>query len=91
MSTLALLLGIHIVVALSSLVASTLLFFRASRDLVRVNAGLISITLISGTYLVMVKSGHLLQTCSMGLTYIAFVSAATVVAQRKLARERSRG
>jgi len=85
MSTLALLLGIHISVALASLVVSTLLLFRPSRDRLRVNTGLIVITLISGTYLVAAKPAHLAETCGMGLLYLGFVSVGSLVAHRKLA------
>jgi hypothetical protein len=86
MSTFALLLGVHICVALASLVVSTMLLFSPSRDGLRINAGLIIITLISGTYLVTVKPAHLLETCGLGLLYLGFVGVGTLAAHRKLAR-----
>jgi hypothetical protein len=51
---------------------------------------LVAMTLVSGTYLLMLKPSHMVQSCMMGLVYIGFVTFAIVAAKKKLARETGR-
>jgi hypothetical protein len=87
MNTFSLLVILHITVALSSIAFSTVMFVRPSKDGLRTNAALIIMTLLSGSYLVAAKPAHMLETCGVGLFYLAFVGVGVVVARRKLARE----
>ncbi len=48
---------------------------------------LTALTLVTGTYLVLIKPVHILSTCIMGLVYVGFVSAAIISARHKLAKE----
>jgi hypothetical protein len=75
---------IHIVAALSSLVYATVLFMRPYRRGFYVNYGLITLTLVSGTYLVITTHAQLMQACGSGLAYLLAVSFGMVLARRKL-------
>ena len=79
---------LHVIVALASVAFSTALFFRPSKDGLRANAALIILTLLSGTCLAVMTPSHLMQTCGLGLGYLAFVSGTMLAARRTLlARE----
>lgn len=45
---------------------------------------LVGITMLSGTYLVVVKPTHMVQSCIEGLIYLAFVSFGIVSVRNKL-------
>ena len=75
----------HVLVALSSIVLSTYLFFRPSHTGLHVSYGLIGLTLASGTVLVVSQPVHILQTCISGVFYLGGVLGATFVARHKLA------
>jgi len=80
----------HIVIALASLVCASYAFFRPSKKVIRASYALISATFASGTYLIVSTRTHLLESCVMGLAFIGSTLVATVVAERKLAYEKSR-
>ena len=77
----------HILVAVLSLITATVLLIAPSVSLLRTTYGLFAATVLSGTYVAVRNGEHLVQTCLTGLAYIAFVSAALLVARRQLARE----
>jgi hypothetical protein len=87
MNTFALLIILHVFIALSSIAYSTYIFFAPTKDRLRVNFALIIMTLLSGSYLVAAKPAHMLESCTMGLLYLGFVSVGVVAARRKLARQ----
>lgn len=75
----------HIIIALSSLVMSTVSAFWPSRTKVYATAGLIAATLASGTYLVISTQTPLLHVCMTGLVYLGLASSGVIVAVRRLA------
>ena len=77
----------HILVALGSMAQSTYMYFNPSARQLQASYGLVGLTLASGTYLVVSSSGHLLQSCMMGLFYLGVVSVGIISTQRTLARE----
>jgi uncharacterized membrane protein YGL010W len=79
---------LHIVVALGSLVAGSVLLARPSVGLLRTTYGLTAAALLSGTYMIWQSGAQLLQTCITGLLYVTLVTAAIVCGRRRLARER---
>jgi hypothetical protein len=79
---------LHILIALTSLVVSTIALFRPSQTKLNVSYGLIAATLASGTVLVVQTHSPILQACMSGLTYTAFVAVESVFAQRRLAKAR---
>lgn len=81
---------LHLIVALSSLVASTTAYVMPSKTRLRITYGLVGLTLASGTYLVWSTHSPLLSSCVSGLVYVAVVMTGIVAAQRKLARQHVR-
>jgi hypothetical protein len=75
----------HILIALSSIAYTTYLFFSPSQSKLYVSYGLVGATVLSGTYLVATRGTHILQSCVMGLVYVAAVSVVIVRVQRELA------
>jgi hypothetical protein len=74
----------HIAVALSSLVYAGFVFISPSPIKVKMSYCLVGLTLVSGTALVIVSHAQILQSCLMGLAYLAFTLSATVLAGAKL-------
>ncbi len=74
---------IHVGVALTSVLLTTLLWWSPSKLKYQLVYGSISLTLISGTYLVIRSHAQLLQACTSGLVYIGLVSLGVVLAHRK--------
>lgn len=78
----------HILIAISSIIYTSLLIIQPSRTKLRTSYLLIGATLASGTYLTILNPVHMLQTCTTGLIYVVIVSAGVFVArQRLIARE----
>ena len=80
----------HIIIALSSVAYSTLLFFRPSITKVKITYGMMAFTIATGTYLVVTGPHHILSTCISGLVYVGAVSIGVIYAHQKLAREKIR-
>ncbi len=78
---------IHIVIALSSIGLTTALAFWPSQTKLRLSAGMITLTLASGTYLVISTHSPLLSSCMTGLAYLAIALAGVTVGYRRLARQ----
>lgn len=74
---------IHVIVAISSVAFSSYLFFKPSNKNFKISYGLIALTLISGTYLVVATHSALLPACEAGLTYLVVVSVLIFAAQRR--------
>ena len=79
----------HVLVALCSIVLSTLGAFKPSRRLLAVSYSLIALTLASGTYLVISLHTPMLRACATGLTYLAAALSGVVIAHYRLAASRS--
>jgi hypothetical protein len=80
---------LHIAVALSSVVCSSLGFFIPSKFKLVATYILIGLTLISGTFLVITTHAPVLQSCVSGLVYVSIVSAGTLAMRRKLANRQA--
>jgi hypothetical protein len=80
---------IHVLIALSSLVYSTLVVVFPSDAKLKVSYGLIAATLISGFYLVISLPAHLLSSCISGLVYLAFALSASWLSRYRLASQKS--
>lgn len=76
---------LHVLVALSGLVASGLAYWRPSASRLGVSYTLVGLTLASGTYLVVASHSGLVGACFSGLLYLAVTLTATILGQRKLA------
>ena len=76
----------HVIAALTSLIFTSYIYFRPSAMKLKVSYGLVGLTLASGFYLVWSAPAHMLESCEMGLFYVAIVSVGTVAARGRLAQ-----
>lgn len=77
---------LHVLIALSSIVAVSIAYALPSKSKLRVSYVTIAATLISGTYLVVIAPSHMVQACTAGLTYTGVVLVGIMATRVKLAR-----
>lgn len=77
----------HITVALTSVLLSSYSFFLPSINKLRIAYGLVAMTLISGTWLVIAAHVPILSGCLSGLVYVGIVLVGLVPARYKLAKQ----
>jgi len=77
-------LTLHILIALTSLVSATYVFFAPTVRGLQASYVLVALTIASGTYLVISQPASLTQACASGLTYLAIVTISLVFARRRL-------
>lgn len=77
---------LHVIIALVSLAFTTYLYVVPSKQKMVVSTGLIVATLGTGTYLVLANPAHMVESCVMGLGYLAVVLVGMTAAGRKLAK-----
>ena len=80
----------HIIIALGSILATSITYAMPSKALLRVSYAMIASTLLSGTLLIVTSPVHMLQVCISGLTYVALVTVGVLAARRKLALRSAR-
>lgn len=78
---------LHISIALSSMVFTTVLYISPSNIKLRTSYSLVALTLVTGTYLVVSTGTPLLKACITGLGYLAIVALGIALARRKLATQ----
>lgn len=78
---------IHIILAVGSLVAAGASHISPSVAKLRTTYALTAGMLLSGTYLVIQSSSHLLEACVMGLSLLAVISLEVTLARNKLERQ----
>jgi hypothetical protein len=76
---------LHVLIALASMAFTTYLYVSPSKNKLYVAYGLVGLTLASGTYLIVSAPAHMVQSCVMGLVYLAVVSVGIIAARKKLA------
>lgn len=75
---------LHILIALTSLAYAGYVFFSPSKTKLRISYALVTLTLISGTYLVVTMHSPLLSACTTGLVYLSVVMSGLAAAHRRL-------
>ena len=78
----------HVIIALTSIVLSTVSAFTPSRGRIISSYVLIALTLATGTYLVISMHTPMLRACATGLVYLAIALSGVLVGQRRFATER---
>jgi len=81
---------LHITIALASVGLTTYAFFNPSQAKLRISYALVTLTLISGTALVIESQAHMLQACVTGLAYVGAVSVGIAGVRYKLAKQTRR-
>lgn len=79
----------HVLIALSSIVLTGMAYLSPSQRKLRTSYGLVGLTLASGTALVITTHSPLLSSCMTGLVYLGIVMSGILLAQRRLAAEKS--
>jgi len=80
----------HVIIAILSIVMATYILMRPSKTKLYATTGLIALTLVSGTYLVISSHTRLLPACTMGLGYLAIAGGELIAAKHKLAMAATR-
>lgn len=75
---------LHVAIALASLAVSITGLATASRRLVIYSYGSIVATVVTGCVLLVAEPSQLLRVCVSGLTYVAFATSVTYLAQRRI-------
>ena len=78
---------LHVLIAISSVLYTGFVFFSPSKKRLLISYVFVFLTIATGTYLVILKPGHLLQSCLMGLAYLGVVMIGIVSARYKLAQK----
>lgn len=76
----------HILTALVSIIFTSYTYIYPAQNKIRVSYCLVTLTLSSGTYLVVSTKSNMLKACLTGLIYLAVVLTGTIAAQAKLAK-----
>jgi hypothetical protein len=76
---------VHVVIAISSLISTSILAFIPSRFKLKLSYYLIATTLASGTLLVVITRQPILHSCLAGLVYLMFAMSGVVAGNRRLA------
>jgi hypothetical protein len=77
----------HIIIALSSVISSAVLFFKPAKRNFYITYGLIGATIASGTYLVITTHSSLTHSCITGLIYLGIVLTLVATAQYRLSKD----
>ena len=77
---------IHLAIALSSIVITSLAVFKPTKNKLNLSSASIAATLATGTYLVFSTRSNLLSSCLSGLFYLAVTGAGIAAARYRLAR-----
>lgn len=75
----------HIFIALFSVFYTGFVYLFPSKRKLNASYITVALTIISGTYLVLVNMSHMVSACITGLIYLGIVGSGLVAAKRKLA------
>jgi hypothetical protein len=81
---------IHVIVALASIVSTTVALLFPSLTKLKISYGLVASTFASGILLAVTQPSHLLSICMTGLTYLGCMTIGIVVAHARLAHATNR-
>ncbi len=80
-------LALHITIALLSLIYTGVVYFSPSQAKLRGSYVMVSLTVASGTWLIIANPAHMVQSCFTGLAYLGVVFFGIAMARQKLAKE----
>ena len=78
---------IHIFIALSSIAFTTSLIFSPSLMKFRLSYGLVFLTVLSGSFLLVLTPSYMVHVCMAGLVYTVVVLTGIIFARRQFARQ----
>lgn len=77
---------IHIIAALSSVGLTGINYIWPSKVRMKVDYGLVALTLVTAVYLIWTNPKDLISSCISGVTYFTIVLIGILATQRKMAR-----
>lgn len=77
---------IHVIIALASVAASSVTYFKPTTQRLLASYGLIVATIGSGTYLILSTAGDILRSCLTGLFYVTVVTIITIATHYRVRR-----
>lgn len=81
---------LHITIALVSVGFATFLYFSPTIAKLYASYGLVALTLLSGTYLVISTGSPILKSCLTGLVYTLAMTVVIALARNKIVAEKVR-
>lgn len=75
----------HIIIALAGLAMSLVAALLPSQARLRLSAGLVGLTLMSGTYLVISRHAGLTSACVLGVAYLSVCILGLIIGRSRLA------
>jgi len=84
------LLVLHIIAALGGIGASTYALYQPSVLRIRVSAILVSLTVISGSIIVIKEHLSIMSVCLSGLLYVGYTASALLLSAHRLAKQAKR-
>lgn len=80
---------IHIIIALASIAYTTYLFVAPAQSRFKVSYGLVFLTVLSGSFLVVATPAYIVHACVAGLIYTIAVLAGIIAAQYRYSRRQA--
>ena len=74
----------HVAIAIITIIITLVTYFKPTSNRLKVSYAGITLTLLSGTYLVFSLQSNLLRTCVTGLVFVTITSILTYSARNKL-------
>ncbi len=78
---------IHIVIAISSVGFTGYVFLHPSKHKLLASYLWVAATIVTGSYLVIMKPSHLVSACLTGLVYLGFVMSGIIATHVKLSKQ----
>lgn len=78
---------LHIIIAILSIGFSGYVFLHPSKQKLLASYLWVAATIITGSYLVIMKPSHLVSACLTGLVYLGFVMSGIVMTHVKLSKQ----
>jgi hypothetical protein len=78
----------HIVIAIGSVIYTGFMFLAPSKLKINISYMLLALTIGTGTYLIITKPAHMLQSCITGLSFVVFMLTGIAASRYKLAKHK---
>lgn len=82
---------LHVLIALISIAYTGFTLLHPNKSKLNISYGLVGLTLITGTGLVIANPTHMVSACFSGIVYLSFMTLGIVTAHKKLAKTESPG
>lgn len=80
---------LHVIIALASIAHITYAYARPTRKQLYTSYGFVSLTFLSGIFLVVSSPSHMIEACTVGLVYLGVMTLGIIATNAKLARIKS--